>query len=708
MHLLPTIPYEQVSQFDSGRPCKKRIEGKQMELNCLTPEFPQGARVYDANGVAPSLLNSASAMRSQGFLVCGGGARMEDDSVMCMAGNMVDRNTDQNGSGVRADASFTLNTVDRHAVAYDARNHRVNGEVSGTLQAKGEGGWSLNYINPVLQSTDGKMAAFREQSYDNYVEDGVAGTIKKSGGALGAGSETTVCEKNQTPDWVVRRLIPLECGRLQGFPDGWAEIAPLTSLDEIPFWREVYARDCEIKGKRPSQKIMRADSRESDWALMRWHDELHSMAAEYAMWGNGMALPNALFFVKSAFRELEKHPREIKLGSLFDGSGTMPLCAAMCGGRPVWASEIEPYPIAVTKTHLPSMKHLGSVTEIKGSRIEPVDIITFGSPCQDLSIAGKRAGLDGARSGLFREAIRIIREMLNATGGKYPRFVIWENVPGALSSNGGKDFEVVLNELLHLREFAGGGADKPILQHGKWGGFANYGAVAYRIVNAQYWGVPQRRRRVYAVCDTRGQSAGMVTFERKGTQWNFDPRIPQGKEVAGLTADCYSWHDRMVASKPSGGQHEAYTMKIRSGCEGGGKGALVQKELSATLATHQDQTVFEKTENPCYPINTMLATRDKALGRRTGLGIGNAGDPQFTITKGHEHAVAYSFDSLASNSMKSANPNSGCHETNTGRTLDCGYPDPSKNQGGIAIVQKNPVTFDKTGGIERDAESDSD
>ena len=524
-----------------------------MELNCLTPEFPQGARVYDANGVAPSLLNSASAMRSQGFLVCGGGARMEDDSVMCMAGNMVDRNTDQNGSGVRADASFTLNTVDRHAVAYDARNHRVNGEVSGTLQAKGEGGWSLNYINPVLQSTDGKMAAFREQSYDNYVEDGVAGTIKKSGGALGAGSETIVREKNQTPDWVVRRLIPLECGRLQGFPDGWAEIAPLTLLDELPFWREVYARDCEIKGKRPSQKIMRANSRESDWALMRWHDGLHSMAAEYAMWGNGMALPNALFFVKSAFRELEKHPREIKLGSLFDGSGTMPLCAAMCGGRPVWASEIEPYPIAVTKTHLPNMKHLGSVTEIKGSRIEPVDIITFGSPCQDLSIAGKRAGLDGARSGLFREAIRIIREMLNATGGKYPRFVIWENVPGALSSNGGKDFEVVLNELFRLREFAGGRTDKPILQHGKWGGFANYGAVAYRIVNAQYWGVPQRRRRVYAVCDTHGQSAGMVTFERKGAQWNFDPRIPQGKEVAGLTADCYSWHDRMVASKPSGG-----------------------------------------------------------------------------------------------------------------------------------------------------------
>lgn len=227
--------------------------------------------------------------------------------------------------------------------------------------------------------------------------------------------------------------------------------------------------------------------------------------------------------------------------------------AAMCGGHPVWASEIEPYPIAVTKTHLPNMKHLGSVTDIKGFLIEPVDIITFGSPCQDLSIAGKRAGLDGARSGLFWEAVRIIREMLLATGGKYPRFVIWENVPGALSSNKGKDFEVVLNELLHLREFAGGRANQSILQHGKWGGFANYGAVAYRIVNAQHWGIPQRRRRVYAVCDTSGESAGVVVFERKGTEWNFEPCIPQGKEVAGLTADCYSWHDRMVATKPCGG-----------------------------------------------------------------------------------------------------------------------------------------------------------
>ena len=523
--------------------------------------------------------------------------KAHSEKSMCLAGNFVDRNTNQNGSGVKEDTSFTLNTVDRHAVAY------------------------------------------RELQYDSYIEDDVSGTLKKSGGALGGGSETVVCEEREQPDWIVRRLIPLECSRLQGFPDGWAEIESLKNPKEFNFWREVYARSCEIKKTKPKQTILRADGAKSDEALMRWHDGLHSLAAEYAMWGNGMALPNAIFFVQNAFRELGKPPHEVKLGSLFDGSGTMPLCAAMCGGHPVWASEVEPYPIAVTRTHLPHMKHLGSVTEIKGSKIEPVDIITFGSPCQDLSIAGKRAGLKGERSGLFREAIRIIREMLAATNGRYPRFVIWENVPGALSSNGGEDFEVVLNELLGLREFTGGGAAKFIRQHGKWRNFANYGAVAYRIVNAQFWGVPQRRRRIYAICDTCGESAGVVVFERKGTEWNFEPCIPQGEEVTGLTADCYSWHDRMVASKPSGGA-AAYTMKIRGGCEGGGKGALVQEELSATLATHQDQTLFES--HGCFPINTMLATRYKALGRGTGLGIGNDGDPQYTITKGHEHAVAYS------------------------------------------------------------------
>lgn len=492
-----------------------------MEIKCLTQDFPQGKRVYDADGVAPSLMHTASTMRSQAILVRGGGSgvnaekdvcciastqtnaermmntaptlsRDKDRTIVgynsfCLAGNFVDRNTNQNGSGVRENASFTLNTQDRNAVAYDARNSRLNGTVSGTLQAKESGGWSLNYINPVIQPDVPRL-----------------------------------------PEWVVRRLLPMECGRLQGFPDGWGKIAPLTDAEEIQFWREVYLRNCKIKGQKPKKIIARADGARSDAAVKRWHDELHSPSAEYSMWGNGMALPNALFFVQNAFRELGKSAAEVKLGSLFDGSGTMPLCAVMCGGRAVWASEVEPYPIAVTKTHLPEMQHIGSITDIKGSRIEPVDIITFGSPCQDLSIAGKRKGLGGDQSCLFYEAIRVIREMLSATGGRYPRFVIWENVPGALSSHGGKDFEIVLNELLHLRDFAGGGTDKPIRQHGRWAKRASYGTVAYRIVNAQYWGIPHRRRRIYAVCDTRGESATMVAFERNGTEWHFRPRLPEG------------------------------------------------------------------------------------------------------------------------------------------------------------------------------------
>lgn len=508
-----------------------------------------------------------------------------------MAGNFVDRNTNQNGCGVRENASFTLNTVDRHAVAYDARHHCLGGEVSGTLQAKGEGGWSLNYINPVLQPLPENAVGI--DLYNGAVTGNTAATLTKKNDGTSSGPEVA---ERKTPDWIVRRLIPLECGRLQGFPDGWAEIEPLTDLRELQFWREVYAKDCEIKGKKPNRKIMQADSEEGGRALMRWHDGLHSMAAEYAMWGNGMALPNALFFVKSAFRELGKPPGEVKLGSLFDGSGTMPLCAAMCGGHPVWASEIEPYPIAVTKTHLPNMKHLGSVTDIKGFLIEPVDIITFGSPCQDLSIAGKRAGLDGARSGLFWEAVRIIREMLLATGGKYPRFVIWENVPGALSSNKGKDFEVVLNELLHLREFAGGRANQSILQHGKWGGASQTTELLPIESSMLNTGESPSAGAEYMLSAILVENPPEWSFlSEKALNGILNRASRRGKKLQDLLLTAIHGMIEWWQQNPAGGgrQREAYTMKIRSGCDGGGKGPLVQEELSATLATHQDQTLFE-------------------------------------------------------------------------------------------------------------------
>ena len=508
----------------------------------------------------------------------------------CLAGNMIDRNTGMNGTGVDENVTFTLNTVDRHAVAYDARHHCLNGNVSGTLQAKGEGGWSLNYINPVIQPLPEATGA---DTYNGTVTGEVAETLTKVNGVATSGPKVIQAGEKGSPDWIVRRLIPLECGRLQGFPDGWAEIAPLTSPQEFPFWREVYARDCEIKGKRPSRKIVQGGSTESDKALMRWHDGLHSMAAEYAMWGNGMALPNALFFVKNAFRELGKPAEDVKLGSLFDGSGTMPLCAVMCGGRAVWASEVEPYPIAVTRTHLPHMKHLGSVKDVRGDKIEPVDIITFGSPCQDLSIAGKRAGLGGGRSGLFWEAIRIIIEMLVATNGKYPRFVIWENVPGALSSNGGKDFETVLNELLRIRGFAGGRADKPILQHGKWGASQTTELLPIESSMLNTGESPSAGAEYMLSAILVENPPEWSLLSEKALNGILTRASRRGKKLPDLLLTAIHGMIEWWHRGQRGGQHGAYTVKIRSGCEGGGKGALVQKELSATLATHQDQTLFE-------------------------------------------------------------------------------------------------------------------
>lgn len=208
----------------------------------------------------------------------------------------------------------------------------------------------------------------------------------------------------------------------------------------------------------------------------------------------------------------------LTLGSLFDGSGGFPLAGLLSGIRPVWASEIEPFPIRVTTKRLPDMKHYGDVSKIDGGKVEPVDIITFGSPCQDLSVAGKREGIEqGARSSLFFQAIRIIKEMRAATDGSYPTFIIWENVPGALSSGGGQDFRRVLEEVCGIKE-----ADVSIPRPAKWsnaGEIVGDGfSVAWRMLDAQYWGVPQRRKRIYLVGDLAGQRAGKILFESEGVR----------------------------------------------------------------------------------------------------------------------------------------------------------------------------------------------
>lgn len=288
-----------------------------------------------------------------------------------------------------------------------------------------------------------------------------------------------------------------------------------------------------------------------------------------------------------------------KLGSLFDGSGGFPLAGSLCGIEPVWASEVEPYPIAVTRSRFPGMKHLGSVTDIRGGAIEPVDVITFGSPCQDLSVAGKRAGLkheangdeETTRSGLFMEAVRIIKEMRKATHGRYPTFALWENVPGAFSSNKGEDFRLVCEELIKIVE---PGAVMPPVPAGGWPYADSYcgdgWSLAYRTLDAQYWGVAQRRRRIYLVLDLRGQRAGKVSFEREGLRGYFAEGRTPWKDTAGDV------ESGVGADDLTGNRIVPYTLKIRSGCEGGGKGALIQTDKSATLSTLNDRYLFQPVD----------------------------------------------------------------------------------------------------------------
>lgn len=285
------------------------------------------------------------------------------------------------------------------------------------------------------------------------------------------------------------------------------------------------------------------------------------------------------------------------------------------------------------------MVHLGDITKMSGYTIPPVDVITFGSPCQDLSIAGKRAGMAGERSGLFSEAVRIIREMRYATFGAYPKYAVWENVPGAFSSNKGEDFHAVLQSLCRVID-PDATIPRPTDARGgiKWPRagaiLADHYSLAWRTMDAQHWGVPQRRLRISLVLDLTGGRAGEILFEPESLRGHFAPGVTPGQATA------------RVVENGAGTADRAFTLKIRSGCEGGGKGALVQTEKSATLSTLQDQTLFVA-----------------------------------------EPPKAYSFDSLASNSMKSSNPHSGCREVEIAKTLDTSPPDPVKNQGGIAIIE---------------------
>lgn len=390
----------------------------------------------------------------------------------------------------------------------------------------------------------------------------------------------------------------------------------------------------------------------------------------------------------------------LTLGSLFDGSGGFPLGGLISGITPLWAAEVEPFPVRVTTKRLPQITHYGDVSKLNGAEVPPVDIITFGSPCQDMSVAGKRSGLDGERSGLFYQAVRIVKEMRCKTNGKYPRFVVWENVPGAFSSNKGEDFKAVLEEICKIK-------DKKISvpQSEKW---TNAGEIvgeqfslAWRVLDAQYFGVPQRRKRIYLVADFAGQCAGKILFESEGVSGYSSkgscPRQTAAGDFEGCTGAAgtvclndqggnrmdvtygmtctlraESNHPPLVFENHSqdtrytgplkqaptvsstygtGGNNQPIvleipkTLKIRSGCEGGGKGALIQDDKAATIGCNNDQTLF--------------------------------------VPK------AYGICSKDSNSMKSDNPHSGIYEADTSRTLDANGGNPACNQGGIVVVEGN-------------------
>lgn len=224
---------------------------------------------------------------------------------------------------------------------------------------------------------------------------------------------------------------------------------------------------------------------------------------------------------------------DMTLGSFFDGIGGSLLAAENAGITPVWASEIEPFPCSVTKKHFPNVMHMGDITKINPDTLSPVDIVCAGSPCQDLSIAGKRKGLDGERSSLFKTAISIFHQMRERTGR--PRFFVWENVPGAFSSNKGMDFRAVLEEI--------GQTEIPIPPNGRW---ANAGLaelpqcqIAWRVLDAQYWGVPQRCRRIFLVADfaSDGRCAGEILFEPKSMSGDPETGEGAGKGTARGTAD---------------------------------------------------------------------------------------------------------------------------------------------------------------------------
>ena len=335
----------------------------------------------------------------------------------------------------------------------------------------------------------------------------------------------------------------------------------------------------------------------------------------------------------------------------------------LAGITPLWASEIEPFAVRVTTKRLPQMKHYGDVSALNGADLPPVDIITFGSPCQDMSIAGKRSGLDGSRSSLFYEAVRIIKEMRCATNGKYPRFCVWENVPGAFSSNKGEDFRCVLESLCRVKD-----ETVSVPRHEKWSAAGNIVAdgfsIAWRVLDAQYWGVPQRRKRIFLVADFDSECAGKILFESEG--------------LSGYSAEGFKTWQRAAAAAESGsGTAGAVCLNDQ-----GGQSIEISNDITGTLRA-------ETHGHPPCVLESVVYENHSQDTRYTGplevaptvsstYGMGGNNQP-FVVENTRCFDVRFTSDGT-----KNARHN--CYETDTSRTIDTSGNSPDSNQGGVAVV----------------------
>ena len=354
---------------------------------------------------------------------------------------------------------------------------------------------------------------------------------------------------------------------------------------------------------------------------------------------------------------------KLTLGSLFDGSGGFPLGGLISGITPVWASEIEPFPIRVTTKRLPFIKQYGDISTVDGSKIEPVDIITFGSPCQDLSIAGKRDGLDGKRSSLFYEAIRIIKEMRCATDGKKPRYIVWENVPGAFSSNKGEDFRCVLEVICHIKDET---LSVPKIDKWKQAGsiVGNHFSLAWRVLDAQYWGVPQRRKRIFLVADFAGRGAGEILFKSEGLSGYSKKSIRSWQGTARNFADSIG-ATGTICLNDQGGERMDVTTDVTCTLRAKSNHPPCIMD-SAVFDNHGKDTRFT---GPIDVAPTISAT----------YGTGGNNQP-FVVENSKTYDVRFT-------SEGTVNARSNVYESDTARTIDTSGNAPDSNQGGIAVVE---------------------